>query len=84
MTIMQLDKELKSVIEHYHVMGAECILAALVRACKGQQYLKADDIRRILNNVIEREEHESEVIAIDRNSIYPDIFVKHKFGGDPS
>lgn len=49
MTIMQLDKELKSVIDAHSVYGAECILHALVRACAGHPYLKGEDIKRILD-----------------------------------
>lgn len=56
MTIMQLDKELKSVIDAHSVYGAECILHALVRACAGHPYLAGEDIKRILKKVIEREE----------------------------
>lgn len=55
MTIMQLDGEIKSVIDKHHVYGAECILYALVRACSGQPYLEGDDIQRILKDVINHE-----------------------------
>ncbi len=58
MTISQLDKELKSVIDHHSVYGAECILSSLIRACKGKQYLESDVIKYILDHVIEREEKE--------------------------
>ena len=39
MTISQLDKELKQIIDDHSVYGAECIINALVRACDGKQYL---------------------------------------------
>lgn len=39
MTISQLDKELKQIIDEHSVYGAECIINALVRACDGKQYL---------------------------------------------
>lgn len=55
MTIMQLDGEIESVIDKYHVYGAEWILHSLVRACSGQPYLEGDDIQRILKEVINHE-----------------------------
>lgn len=60
MTISQLDKELKSIIDNYHVYGAECILHSLIRACKDERYLGADEIRHILETVIKREQEEDE------------------------
>lgn len=56
MTIAALDKEIRDVISRHRVYGAECVLNALVRACEGQPYLRADDLRRILDRAIEREE----------------------------
>lgn len=79
MTIAALDKEIKDVISKHRVVGAEAVVNALVRACEGERYLEGDALRRILNNAIVREE--KEVIAMDKSSIYPDIFVKHYIGG---
>lgn len=81
MTISQLDKELKSVVDHYSTYGVECILSSLIRACRGKQYLEPDVIKHILDHVIASEE--KMVIALDRSSIYPSIFIKTYVGGDP-
>lgn len=56
MTIAALDKELKSVVDHYSTYGVECILSSLIRACEGKRYLEPDVIKHILDHVIEREE----------------------------
>lgn len=80
MTIAALDKELKSVVDHYSVYGVECILSSLIRACRDKRYLEPDVIKHILDHVIAREE--KIVIAHDNSSIYPDIYGIHYYGGD--
>ena len=82
MTIASLDKELKSIVDHYSTYGVECILSSLIRACEGKRYLEPDVIKHILDHVIERKENM--VIARDNSSIYPDIHSIHYYGGDPS
>lgn len=55
MTISQLDKELKQIIDDHSVYGAECIINALVRACDGKQYLDEYALHLMLKLSFEHE-----------------------------
>ena len=55
MTISQLDKELKQIIDDHSVYGAECIINALVRACDGKQYLDESALHLMLKLSFEHE-----------------------------
>lgn len=55
MTISQLDKELKQIIDDHSVYGAECIINALVRACDGKLYLDEYALHLMLKLSFEHE-----------------------------
>lgn len=58
MTIAQLDKEIKPIIDDHHVYGAECIINALVRACDGKQYLDEDELHKLLSDAFKRKKED--------------------------
>ena len=39
MTIASADKEIGALIDNFHVYGAETVINALVRACRGKRFL---------------------------------------------
>lgn len=49
MTISELDKSLREVVERYHVYGAESIINALIRACEGRDYLSREYVIKLVN-----------------------------------
>ena len=51
MNICELDKVMKELIDVHSVYGAECVINALVRACKNRRYLSVD----VLHGLIEAE-----------------------------
>ena len=55
MTIAALDKEIKGVIDEHKVYGAECVINALVRGCKGEQYLTEDYLIKLVHESFELE-----------------------------
>ena len=55
MTIAELDKELKVVIEEHSVYGAQAIINALVWSCKGKQYLEPSVLHALIEKAVIRD-----------------------------
>lgn len=53
MTIASTDKEISSLIERFHTYGAEAVINALVRACRGKQFLNKEALLNIFNHAFE-------------------------------
>lgn len=58
MTIAQIDREVESIIARYSVYGAECLINALVRAGKNQQYVDVDMLHKLIDEAARREKNE--------------------------
>ena len=54
MTIAQLDKELKQIIDDHSVYGAECIINALVRASNDNKWLTEDELHKLISDAFIR------------------------------
>lgn len=78
MTISQLDKELKQIIDEHSVYGAECIINALVRACEGKQYLDEYALHLLLKLSVEHEKMFRECVSGKDDDKY--LFLKSKGG----
>lgn len=57
-TIAAMDGEITWTIHNYHTYGAEVIINALVKACKGHAYLQREHIEKLLDEAYKREEAE--------------------------
>ena len=60
MTIRELDPTIREVVDQWHVYGAEAVINALVRACKGKRYLDAEALHRMLESAIQHEINKDE------------------------
>lgn len=49
MTIAQVDKEIKDLINNHHVYGAEVLISALARASKNEKWLGKKDIHKLVD-----------------------------------
>ena len=58
MKVCELDKGIKEIIDSHHVYGAECIINALVYACKDHDYLNEDDLVVMVKNAFNRRNEE--------------------------
>lgn len=58
MTIASADREIRELIHEKHVVGAEAVVAALVRACDGQPYLSREYLHELLDQACRRLEYE--------------------------
>ena len=58
MTIASADREIRELIREKHVVGAEAVMNALVRACDGQPYLGRDYLHVLLDQAFRRLEEE--------------------------
>lgn len=54
MTIAAADREIGSLIKNFKTYGAEVVINALVRTCRGEPYLKKDDILRMIDSAYKR------------------------------
>lgn len=50
MTIESADKEISALIEHFRTYGAETVIIALIRACRGKRFLN----KKTLLNIFDR------------------------------
>lgn len=58
MTIASADREIRELIHEKRVVGAEAIVAALVRACDGQPHLSREYLHELLDRAYRRLEYE--------------------------
>lgn len=58
MTIASADQEILELVHEKHVVGAEAVMAALVRACDGQPYLSQEYLHKLLDQAFRRLEYE--------------------------
>lgn len=58
MTIASTDREIRELIHEKHVVGAEAVMNALVRACDGQPYLGREYLHELLDQAFRRLEYE--------------------------
>lgn len=58
MTIASADREIRELIHEKHVVGAEAVANALVRACDGQPYLGREHLHELLDQAYKRLEYE--------------------------
>ena len=58
MTIASADREIRELIREKHVVGAEAVVNALVRACDGQPYLGREYLHELLDQAYRRLESE--------------------------
>lgn len=58
MTIASTDREIRELIHEKHVVGAEAVMNALVRACDGQPFLGRDYLHELLDQAFRRLEYE--------------------------
>lgn len=58
MTIASADREIRELIHENHVVGAEAVMNALVRACDGQPYLGREYLNELLDQAYRRLEYE--------------------------
>lgn len=61
MKICELDNQIKSLVDEYHVYGAECVIVALVRACNGDKYLNAQSLHTLVESAFMRVDTEEEI-----------------------
>ena len=55
MTIANCEPEIRDIIQEHHVVGAEAIINALVRATKNERYLQIEDLIRLMIRANRRE-----------------------------
>lgn len=58
MTIASADREIRELIHEKHVVGAEAVVNALVRACDGQPYLGREYLHELLDQAYRHLEYE--------------------------